>query len=182
MFSRRKSDVEKWKKDWWKNLNDNEKVIYLLLWDNASDAGIIDQCVDKNMEVFYRKISDNKYYILGFIPCHYKFLCRSFKRHMVIINELEKHGLLELPEIKSIIIDEWGKTKKVERGGDEFLRNMQTAGIKIVKKSWKIFKELYPETDYKNISEWAILECKDLSIEETWRYMCRLAERKMSEK
>lgn len=113
---KRLSDCDIWKKDWFLDLPDKQKLLVKFLYDNCDCAGVyeISQRMLKNCffseitkEDFkaikqVKFISDNKIYIEDFIKFHYNvdipYLNPSNNLHKGILKCLEKHNIITLDE------------------------------------------------------------------------------------
>lgn len=107
IMSKRFTDTNKWNDPWFSNLSDGTKLLWLFILDMCNPAGIwefnkkvveahlwegvLNQIPDLGNRV--KKIGENKYFIVKFIPFQYANLKPSVSSHRAIIKMLEKYGV-----------------------------------------------------------------------------------------
>lgn len=107
-MAKRFTDSEKWRKPWFRGLSVEAKLVWVYLTDNCDHAGIWPAAFDlassdlgievsaELLEHWFgskaQRISDDKYYLPGFVEFQYGDLNPANRVHESVINRLKKEG------------------------------------------------------------------------------------------
>lgn len=162
-MTKRLTDSDIWKKDWYLDLSDKQKLLVKFLYDNCDCAGIYEiswrtlkncfsEAITKEDFEGIRQIkfiSENKIFIEDFIPFQYgttiEQLNPKFSVHKGIIKQLQKNGLLTVSKPLSkgynVTVQDKDKDK------DKDINNTNISKIDIYSNKYKQFFE----NEYKRI-------------------------------
>lgn len=106
-------DTDLWQKQWYMDLSLKLKLLVRYMYDNCDCVGVFtanwrlisfligvditedDICELNNHKVLVEKLSNGKFFIIGFVEFQYGELTTSCKPHIRYMEELKKHGLYE---------------------------------------------------------------------------------------
>ena len=116
-MAKRFTDTEKWKKYWFRTLNNDHKIFWFYLLDNCDHAGIWE--VDFELANYFckgineqeiRKVFDKQYiefankkrwFIKDFIDFQYGELKENNRMHKSVISKLTKHNMIKFMGLTS---------------------------------------------------------------------------------
>lgn len=161
LMAKRFTDIDKWKKEWFQNLDILEKLLWIYICDNCDQSGVfemnfkmmsfmIGQKINldnfKNIMVQIEKLESGKYWIKDFISFQNGTLSEASPAHKPIFELLFKHSLSDrvlnrvsnTPKVKVKVIV---KEKVTEEGGlGETNQNVsEQLGIEWGK--WKLYSK-----------------------------------------
>tara|TARA_Y100000310_G_scaffold256647_1_gene264497 strand:+ start:2767 stop:3513 length:747 start_codon:yes stop_codon:yes gene_type:complete len=160
-MSKRLTDTNKWKKKWFRNLDNDYKVFWMYILDNCDHAGIwevdfemaewfcktIDEGRIRNVfeKQYYEFDNGKRWFLKDFIDFQYGTLNEKNRVHLSVINILKKNNLINVNKgLISPLLGSKDKDKDMDKDKE---KDKKVDQIKKIKKELPLLIAEFPNVD-----------------------------------